>query len=81
MYYVYILSDANSKIYIGYSSNLRKRIQEHQSGEVTTTKKMKNPRLIYYEAYNSKALATSREKKLKHYGSSYTGLLKRIRIK
>jgi len=34
--------------------------------------------LIYYEAYNNKNLAEERERKLKKFGSAYSGLLKRI---
>ncbi|MBW1702428.1 MAG: GIY-YIG nuclease family protein [Deltaproteobacteria bacterium] len=34
MYYVYLLKDPNSEsIYIGYTSNLRKRTKEHKEGK------------------------------------------------
>ncbi len=38
MYYVYILrcSDDNN-LYIGYTSNLRRRIAEHKKGDVVST--------------------------------------------
>jgi putative endonuclease len=39
MYYVYVLrSQLDGKLYIGYTTNLRNRIQEHNTGEVTSTK-------------------------------------------
>jgi len=81
MFYVYLLLDDNKKIYIGYSENLERRIKEHQNNKVYTTKRMKNPKLFYYEAYSNEELAKERESKLKQYGSSYHGLLKRLNIK
>ncbi len=80
MYYVYLLQDDNKKIYIGYSSNLRRRITEHNRKNVYTTKRMENPHLIYYEAYDSEITAKIREQKLKQFGSSYHGLIKRIKL-
>jgi putative endonuclease len=81
MFYVYILTDDDSKIYVGYSNNLRRRIVEHKNGKTYTTLRMKNPKLVYYEAYETENKAKIRERKLKQYGSSYQGLLKRIGLK
>lgn len=81
MYYIYILKDKNKKLYIGYSSNLKQRIKEHLKNKVFTTKKMDSPRLFYYESYSNMEAAKEREKKLKQFGSSYAGLLKRIGLK
>jgi len=80
MYYVYLLKSAN-KLYIGYSNNLKRRVSEHMRGKVYTTSKMEKPRLVYYESYNNIDLAKERERKLKQYGSSYQGLLKRLGLK
>lgn len=83
MYYVYVLQISgikNKNFYIGYSSDLRKRFNEHLKGLVKTTKN-KNPKLIYYEAYNDKYLALKREKGLKTSGSVYMGLMKRLGFK
>jgi putative endonuclease len=81
MYYVYILKDDFDKIYTGYSSNLKSRLKSHLLGTTTTTSDFSNPKLIYYESYLSEDAARTREKKLKQYGSSYTGLLKRLGLK
>ncbi|MCX6740674.1 MAG: GIY-YIG nuclease family protein [Candidatus Parcubacteria bacterium] len=81
MYYVYLLKDEANKLYAGYSGDLRRRLKEHLQNKVYTTKRMKNPKLFYYEAYFDDDLAKEREKKLKQYGSSYHGLLKRLGIK
>ena len=80
MYYVYLLRDIKNKIYIGFTSNLRRRIREHQLGKVFTTRKMDKPQLIYYEAYSTKLLAIEREGQLKRFGSAYYGLIKRLGI-
>ena len=66
MYYVYILkSFADNKLYTGFSSNLRKRIKDHDSGNVDSTKNRRPLKLIYYEAYENKENALRREKFLK----------------
>jgi len=81
MFYVYLLKDDKEKIYIGYSSDLKRRILEHQNKNVFTTKRMTNPKLFYYEAYTTESQAKTRERKLKQFGSSYQGLLARIGLK
>lgn len=80
MYYVYLLRDNSGKFYIGYSANLKRRIREHNQKKTYTTKRMHDPKLIYYEAYLGEIEAKEREKKLKQYGSSYHGLIKRLKL-
>jgi len=66
MYYIYaIVNNINNDLYIGYSEDLRQRIQEHNNGLVQSTKNKKPWKLIYYEAYNNKGLALRQEKRLK----------------
>ena len=80
-YYVYLLkSDKTKYNYIGCTSNLKKRLKEHQDGRVYSTKKMLPLELLYYEAYRSKESAYQREKHLKSYGSGLAKLLSRISI-
>ena len=69
MYYVYVLK-IDGEFYIGYTEDLRRRVKQHNCEGVTE--------LIYYEAYLSKKSAMTREKKLKHYGSAWRALKKRI---
>ena len=82
MYYVYLLKLENTKknFYIGCTSDLRRRMSEHQSGNTQTTRR-KNPELIYYEAFSSKELAFAREKGLKTSGSVYNALIRRLGLK
>jgi len=79
MYYVYLLKDPTSKrIYVGYTSNLRRRLKEHREGKTYTTRRFTSIELIYYESYKSAEDAKDREKKIKQYGNSLGILKKRI---
>ena len=66
MFYIYILqSKADGRLYTGYTSNLRRRLNEHESGNVESTRNRRPLLLIYYEAYKEKSNALNREKFLK----------------
>ncbi len=82
MYYVYILKSIIKKdeMYIGSTINLKKRIEEHNNGKETSTKRYKPWYVLYYEAYNEEKLARTREKKLKHHGNALRELKKRAGI-
>ena len=65
-YYVYILrSKKNRKWYTGFTSDLRKRLNEHNSGVSIYTKGRGPFELIYYEASLNEQDARAREKYLK----------------
>lgn len=83
MYYVYLLklNHPEKQFYIGSTSDIKRRIQEHKSGRSEFTKSKLSVKLIYFECYPSKELAIKREKSLKKSGSTFTGLLKRIGLK
>ena len=79
MFYVYVLkSKKDNKLYIGYTNNLKKRIQEHNKGKNFSTAQRGPFSLVYYEAFKSQKDATAREKKLKQFKSTYGHLKKRI---
>ena len=66
MHYVYVLrSTSNDGLYIGYSSNLRKRLQQHAQGDSFATSYRGPWKLIYYEAYLERDDASGRERYLK----------------
>ena len=67
MHYVYLLECLDDKSwYIGYSANLKQRVERHQKGDGSrTTMRKKNWDLIYYEAYKSEHDAKGRERFLK----------------
>ena len=78
MYYVYVLrSQKDGNWYIGYSSDLRKRLQEHNRGENASTAYRGDFELIYYEAYQDKMDALGRERFLKS-GSGHRFLRKQL---
>ena len=80
MYYVYILkSKIRRLLYIGYTDNFNKRLQEHNKGESFTTKKYRPWELVYLEGYRSREDAKDRERKLKQFGKVYSQLKRRIR--
>ncbi len=77
--YVYLLrSKKNSSFYIGCTSDLYKRILEHNDGKSYSTRKMLPLELIYFEAFRSKKDAFERERSLKYYGSALKNLKKRL---
>jgi putative endonuclease len=43
-------------LYIGYTSNLKARFQQHNDGENVSTKSRRPFKLIYYESYLSKRM-------------------------
>jgi len=66
MYYTYILqSDQDGTYYIGYTSDLERRISDHNSGLSRYTSQNTPWRLVYFEAFESKTLAIKRERFLK----------------
>jgi len=73
MFYVYVLRSKKNNIhYTGFTKNLWKRIEEHNRGEVKSTKGILPLELIYYEACIDKMDAIRREKYLKTtYGKRY----------
>lgn len=62
MFYVYVLqSKKDKKRYIGFSADLKKRINEHNKGRVKITKNRLPLELIYYEAFKDKEAACRQE--------------------
>ena len=66
MYKVYVLkSQVSGYRYVGQTSNLSKRITDHNSGESKYTKNRGPWALVYNESYQSRSEAMNREKYLK----------------
>ena len=80
MYFVYILkSSKDQSLYIGCTSDLKKRIEQHNSGESFHTKKHMPFKLIYIEGFLSKDDAYSRERSLKLHKQGLRRLKERIK--
>ncbi len=72
-YYVYVLqSEVDKKFYTGYTNNIIRRISEHNTGKVYSTKKRLPLVLVYWEGCLNQTDATNREKYLKSsWGKRY----------
>jgi putative endonuclease len=71
MHYVYVLQNKNNEHYIGYTKDLKRRVDEHRKSRGDFS-------LFYYEAYTHASSARNREQKLKQYGSAWRGLKSRF---
>src|SRR4051794_32366814 len=66
VFYVYLLHSAKDNgFYIGYSTDLKRRLSEHTRGASFATEFRGPWKLIYYEAYTEREDAKGREKFLK----------------
>ena len=67
-YYTYVLySKKDKQNYHGFTKNLKLRIEQHDKGEVESTKYRRPLELIYFEACLNKEDAIKREKYFKTY--------------
>ena len=66
MFYTYVLlSETDDNLYIGFTDDLQRRLEEHQQGAVESTAHRRPLRLIYYEACLNPKDAIKREKYFK----------------
>jgi len=80
MYYVYLLESETSKeTYVGSTTDLRRRLNEHNNGFEISTKRYMPWRLVAYEAYVSEDDAREREQKLKSHGNAMKMFKQRAR--
>ena len=79
MNYVYVLKSlADHNLYIGSTTDLKRRFQEHNDGKVDSTKNRIPFELVYYESYKSESDARKREHNLKLRSRAFQQLKKRI---
>lgn len=65
-YYVYILRCSDGSYYTGYTSDIQKRLKQHQDGSGSTYTKTQTPvELVYREELPDKPSALKREKQIK----------------
>jgi putative endonuclease len=77
MFYVYVLQSLRDEVlYIGFTSDLKSRLEKHNRGLNFSTKRFTPWLLIFYEAYINKEDARRRERYLKT--SQGSSLLKRM---
>lgn len=66
IFYIYVLqSTIDKNFYVGYANNIKRRLREHNNGQVDSTKYRKPLNLIYWEGCLNRNDAINREKYLK----------------
>lgn len=63
--FVYILKDEAGKFYIGSTSDLERRLRQHQLNHTQTTSRMINPKLVLKQECETLAHARTIERKIK----------------
>jgi putative endonuclease len=67
-YFTYILqSKKDNRYYIGSTSDIDRRLKEHNSGKTKSLRYRRPLILVYFEEYESRGLAENREKQIKSY--------------
>jgi putative endonuclease len=65
-HYVYVLRCADDSLYTGYTTDVARRVEEHDAGEGAKYTRGRTPvELVHTEAYESKSTAMSREYEIK----------------
>ena len=79
-YFVYLivskLKNKKRLSYVGYSKDLKKRLNLHNSGKGAKFTRGKKWKLVYYEKYDTKSEAMKKEYKLKKNYSLRQKLIK-----
>ncbi|PIX91190.1 MAG: hypothetical protein COZ28_00225, partial [Candidatus Moranbacteria bacterium CG_4_10_14_3_um_filter_44_15] len=78
VFYVYLIKNEKNEIYTGCTSDLRKRIAEHNKNRVAYTKHKGLWEIRYYEAFSCKYDAFKREKSLKRHARGTQELKERL---
>ena len=61
-------NSSNNVLYIGVTSDLKRRISEHKEGSASLfTRKYRCHKLVYFECFSDIEQAITREKQLKNY--------------
>ena len=69
-FYVYVIKDINSgRFYVGYTSNLLKRIKEHNRGKTRSLRNRGPFELVYSEIYETRHEAYKKEQEIKKFKS------------
>ena len=65
-YFTYVLkSELTGSSYVGHTSNLEKRLVEHNNGKSLSTRSKRPWRLVYQEKYTTRSEAALRERYFK----------------
>ena len=68
MYYIYVLkSKRDSRLYIGSTNNVTRRLLEHNSGKTPSLKKLIPLKLVFQQGFPTRTQARKIELKLKKF--------------
>jgi len=65
LFHVYILSSLSGCLYVGFTTDLRRRLREHKRRRRGFTSKYRVDRLVYYETAQTRWTALARERQIK----------------
>lgn len=77
LYFVYVLRNSNGRLYIGFTTDLERRVQQHQQGEGGWTRGRGPWELVHFETFDDRVEAMRRERNLKR-GKLNQGLRKKF---
>ena len=70
-HYVYVLQCADDTLYTGYTTDVTRRVAEHDAGEGAKYTRGRTPvELVHVEQFDSKSAAMSREYEIKQLSAS-----------
>jgi putative endonuclease len=70
-HYVYVLRCADDTLYTGYTTDIERRVREHERGDGAKYTRGRTPvDLVHVERFDSKSAAMSREYELKQYSKA-----------
>lgn len=65
--YVYILECSDNTYYTGYTTDVNRRLKEHNSGKGSKYVRSRTPaKIVYIHAYSTKSDAMKEEYRIKH---------------
>ena len=71
MNYTYMLRCRDNSLYTGWTNNIEKRLEDHNSGKGAKYTKARRPvELVYYESFETKEEAMRREWQIKQLKKS-----------
>jgi putative endonuclease len=67
-HYVYVLRCADDSLYTGYTTDVERRVAEHDSGEGAKYTRGRTPvELVHVESFGSQSAAMTREYEIKQF--------------